>query len=255
MAIKYRTAGDWGAGTGADLNPEDVDENFWELAERLLALETNPPSPAEISNIEVVGTQMMIYLSNGDSYGPYTLPYLMFRSRGDWAPATNYSFLDLTTVAGRGLYFVNITHTSDATFDPDKEIGGEKVYTLVFGESAYVYRFGLFYPMRPGQGISGGSYMAAHLFVEQVTLPAGLAGSSARLRVAPTAELVFNIYDQDDTLLGNLTFAATETTGTFTFDDDWTADADDYVYFAPPSALDDTARDLMVTIAGTRTLT
>lgn len=256
MTIKYRTTdgAKWGAGKGANLTPGEVDENFWELVGRILALENDPPQAAEISNIEVVGTQMMIYLSNGDSYGPYTLPVAMFRFRGEWAPATNYVFMDLVTVQQKGLYFVNVTHTSDATFDPDKVISGESVYTLMFGELAYVYNFGLFYPMRPGQGISGGSYMAARLFEYAVGLSAGLPGSLAKLRVAPTADLTFDICDQDDNVLGDVTFAAGQRDGVFTFAAAWTGDVGDYVYIAPPVALDDTARDLMVTIVGTRIL-
>lgn len=254
MATIYRTTGAWGAGKGANLTPAEVDNNFWGIVQRVLAIETNPPSPAEISNIEVVGTQMMIYLSNGDSYGPYTLPYATFRFRGEWAPATNYVFMDIVTVRQKGLYFIDQTHTSDATFDPTKQLGGEDVYTLMFGELAYVYNFGLFYPMRPGQGIAAGGYMAARLFEYAVGLSAGLPGSLAKLRVAPAADLAFEILDQDDTSLGEIQFAAGERDGTFNFASNWSGDVGDYIYIAPPDTLDTDARDLMVTIVGTRIL-
>lgn len=256
MAIIYRTTdgAKWGSGKGANLTAGEVDNNFWDLAERTLALESNPPQAAEISNIEVIGSQMMIYLSNGDSYGPYTLPVAMFRFRGEWSPTTNYAFMDLVTVRQLGLYFVNQTHTSDDTFDPARQESGENVYTLMFGESSYVYNFGFFYPMRPGQGITSGGYMAARLFEYPVGLAAGLPGSLAKLRVAPAADLTFDICDKDDNVLGDITFAATETEGVFTFDNDWTGDVGDILYLAPPVSLDDDARDLMVTIVGTRIL-
>lgn len=256
MAITYRTTDGtkWGAGKGSNLTPTQVDINFWELAQRILELEENPPSAKDISNIEVIGSQMKIYLSDGTEFGPYTLPVAMFRYRGEWAPTENYVFMDLVTVPQRGLYFINVTHTSDAEFDPDKVISGESVYTLMFGELAYVYNFGVFYPMRPGQGISSGGYMAARLFEYGVILAAGLPGSLAKLRVAPTADLTFEIYDQDDTLLGDVTFPAGLTDGVFTFTDDWSGAVGDHVYFAPPAAIDDTARDLMITIVGIRVL-
>jgi len=254
MAITYRTAGDWGAGKGANLTPAEVDENFWEAIQRIISLEEDPPQAADISNIEVIGTQMKIYLSNGDEYGPYTLPYVMFRSRGEWVGGENYAFLDLVTVKGRGLYFVNVSHTADAEFDPSKQISGEDVYTLVFGESSYVYSFGIFYPMRPGQGIAADSYMAAHILAYAITLPAGLEGSVAKLRVAPAVDLVMNIFDQDATALGSITFSAGETDGVFAFDNEWVGEVGDYVYVAPPTVVDDAARDLMVTIVGSRNL-
>lgn len=256
MAMLYRTddPGKWGTGKGANLTPGEVDNNFWEIIQRLVSLETDPPEAASISNIEVIGTQMMIYLSDGTQYGPYTLPVASFRFRGKWIAGNTYTVLDLVTVKQSGLYRVNINHTADATFDPARTIGGNPVYTLVFGELAYVYNFGLFYPMRPGQGIASDSYMAARLFEYGVILSAGLPGSLAKLRVPPALDLSFPIRDQDDTDLGSIDFTAGNPVGTFTFDADWTGEIGDYVYVAPPDVIDDAARDLMVTIVGTRVM-
>lgn len=257
MSLLYRTTdpSKWGDGKSSDLTPGEVDNNFWELAQRTLDLETNLPQPAEISNILVIGSLMTIYLSNGNSFGPFTLPYVVFRSRGGWMPDTPYVFMDLVTVAGRGLYFVEIAHTSEAEFDPDMTIGGERVYTLMFGESAYLYSFGFFYPMRPGQGISSGGYMAAHLFSDVVTLDADLPGSVAKLRVAPAADMTFEIRDDSDALLGDVTFPAGETDGVLTFSSEWTSEVGSYVYLTPPASEDASARDLMITIRGRRVLT
>lgn len=254
MAIIFRTSdpAKWGAGKGSNLSPQEVDNNFFEIVQQIESLLANLPQPAEISNIEVIGTQMMIYLSNGDHYGPYTLPYVVYRYRGEWKPNETYSFLDMVTVKQRGLYFVNINHTSDAAFDPDRTINGNPVYTLMFGESAYIYDIGFFYPMRPGQGIGAGGYMAAHLLLRAITLPSGLPGSAAKLRIAPAADLSFAIKDQDGSSLGILTFSAGETDGVFTFNDDWQGEPGDYLYLAPPDALDDAARDLMVTLSAIR---
>lgn len=254
MPIVYRTPDDekWGSGKGSNLSASEVDNNFWQLAQRILAVETDPPSPAEISNIAVIGSQMMIYLGDGRSFGPFTLPYLLFRSRGDWADDINYMFMDIVTVHGRGMYFVNINHTSVAPFDPDRTIEGEKVYTLMFGENSTAYCISFFYPMKPGQGITDGSYMAAHLFALEVTMPAGLPGSLAKLRVAPAADLVLNIRNQAGDLLGTITFAAASTDGVISFASSFAAVPGNYICIEPPASLDSDARDLMVTLACSR---
>lgn len=79
----YRTAGPWGAGTGAgvggNLTPEQVDQNFWGHEQRIKSMEDNPPEPVNISNITVSGTQMTIYLEDSTAFGPFTLPQAAFR--------------------------------------------------------------------------------------------------------------------------------------------------------------------------------
>lgn len=74
MTITYRTAGDWGAGKGANLTPAEVDESFYSVELRLEALENYPPSPVEISNVTVSGSQLTFHLSDGGTFGPFTLP-------------------------------------------------------------------------------------------------------------------------------------------------------------------------------------
>lgn len=68
MAIIYRTTGAWGTGLGANLTAAQVDNNFYELAEAITALEENPTAPAEITNITQSGTVVTVHLSNGSSY-------------------------------------------------------------------------------------------------------------------------------------------------------------------------------------------
>ncbi|RWO39497.1 MAG: hypothetical protein EOS11_22145 [Mesorhizobium sp.] len=79
MTIVYRTAGAWGAGQGYNLTALQVDGNFYDLDQRIQAIEDNPPEPVNISNITVVGTQMTIYLEDATVFGPFTLPQANFR--------------------------------------------------------------------------------------------------------------------------------------------------------------------------------
>ncbi|TIN76786.1 hypothetical protein [Mesorhizobium sp.] len=79
MTVVYRTAGAWGAGQGYNLTALQVDGNFYDLDQRIQAIEDNPPEPVNISNITVTGTQMTIYLEDATVFGPFTLPQAHFR--------------------------------------------------------------------------------------------------------------------------------------------------------------------------------
>ena len=137
MTIIYRTSGAWGSGKGSNLTPAEVDANFYDLDGRVVSLETNPPVPAEISNIVVAGTQVTFYLSNGSQYGPYTLPRSRFAWRGYWSAATAYVGNDVFRYGGLGVYLVLEPHTSASTFDPDAVNGtGEPLYAKMMDETA-----------------------------------------------------------------------------------------------------------------------
>jgi hypothetical protein len=133
--LTFRTLGAWGAGKGANLAPNEVDSNFWSLAQEIFALQNNPAVPNGIATITVSGTQMTITLHDGTVLGPYTLPVLTFRWRGEWQASTGYAVLDVVTVANTGIYLVEIAHTSAATFDPNLLIGGLPAFLWLFGSS------------------------------------------------------------------------------------------------------------------------
>ncbi|RWN35781.1 hypothetical protein [Mesorhizobium sp.] len=79
MTLVFRTDGAWGVGQGYNLTALQVDGNFYDLDQRIQAIEDNPPEPVNISNITVVGTQMTIYLEDATVFGPFTLPQANFR--------------------------------------------------------------------------------------------------------------------------------------------------------------------------------
>lgn len=66
--IIYRTAGLWGAGKGVNLTAAEVDANFYDLEERLEALETYGASSETITNITSSGSTLTIYTSAGNEY-------------------------------------------------------------------------------------------------------------------------------------------------------------------------------------------
>lgn len=137
MDILFRTLGPWGPGVGRNLHAAEIDTNFWELGNAIVALQNNPIEPTGIESIAVNGTQMTIYLTNGEVMGPFTLPVLVFRWRGDWAADTTYAVLDVFTVPDDGIYMVIAAHTSGSEFDRLLvNEDGDPAYQQLFGSSS-----------------------------------------------------------------------------------------------------------------------
>ncbi|MDG4903223.1 hypothetical protein P9279_22185 [Mesorhizobium sp. WSM4962] len=123
MAPTYRRV------KGSNLTPDEVDDNFEGLDERLTEVENNPPAAVGISNITVVGTQMTIYLADATVLGPYTLPQANFRpsvvaeiSAATHTPALGdaNSYKRCTNAGG---CVVTVPLNADVPFPIDTELG------------------------------------------------------------------------------------------------------------------------------------
>ena len=133
MTQTYRTDdfARWGAGQGFNLSPQQVDINFWDLIQRMLAQEAKPPPAAAIAYFEIVGVMMYVHMTDGTVLGPYELPVAIFRDRGVWTTSTVYSKMDTFSING-GLYVVIFDHTSGTTFNPGANDGaGHDYYQLM----------------------------------------------------------------------------------------------------------------------------
>jgi hypothetical protein len=133
MTQTYRTDdfARWGAGQGFDLSPAQVDINFWDMVQRMIAQEARPDPAPGIDHFVISGINMYVHMTDGTVLGPYVLPVAVYRSRGDWQPETPYSALD-TVANNGGLYAVVIAHTSALTFDPGASDGsGNDYYSLM----------------------------------------------------------------------------------------------------------------------------
>lgn len=156
---------------------------------------------------------------------------------------------------------VLIDHTSPASpaeFDPnavDEDSGsptfGQPLYQFIFGDPADIYDMGFFFPGTPGQGIASGEAMFGHVFTRQILLAATLPLSVAKVRTAFTSSASFDIL-QNATTIGTLDFGPGDFLGTFDFPDDITFVAEDLLTFLPSATTDATAKELRVTIRGTR---
>ena len=134
MTLTFRTVGAWGAGKGSNLDPSEIDNNFWEIAQEIVALQNAASGAANgIASMTVNGTQMSIFLTDGTELGPFTIPVLTFRWRGEWQPSTSYAELDVVKVTGTGIFMVQVATTSNATFDATETAGDTLVYFQLFG--------------------------------------------------------------------------------------------------------------------------
>lgn len=141
MPLTYRTddAELWGTGKGAKLTSHEIDSNFWDLNIRLIQVEQNPATPNGITSIQVIGTQMTIFLADGTPQGPFTIPIAMIHYRGDWVTDFEYNELDIITVPDDGLYLVLLNHQSGETFDPNANNGvGSPLYRRLMPMSGSV---------------------------------------------------------------------------------------------------------------------
>ena len=75
MTTVYRTAGAWGAGSGADLTPAQVDTNFYDKETRITAIEAAGVAVG-VASITVSGDQMTVHMT--DAFNGGTI-YIAFR--------------------------------------------------------------------------------------------------------------------------------------------------------------------------------
>jgi len=246
--LVYRTDGPWGAGKGSNLTPAQADGNFYNLDQRVEAVETNPPAAISIADISVVGTQMTITLSNGTPLGPFTLPTLTWKWQGVWQPDPRAYAVNDVVVFDSGVYLVRVPHGAAATFDPARLIDGVQVYQQLIAPPGAYYDIAFFYPGIPGHGASAGSPMLAFRVGRVFYLPEGLVNSQAGFRVDPSATLTFSI-KKNGTEIGTWS-----SDGGFTFDEDVQFTAGDMLTVDPPTGLYDpeAARDFTITLAGVR---
>lgn len=128
MAVIYRTSGPWGAGKGANLVAAEVDGNFYDVDQRVVALEDNMPDVANgIAFFSVSGNLFNVHMTNGTIQGPFALPQIAWNFVGDWTPSTAYNANDVVTVNGT-VYLVLANHVSAATFDAGANDGAGHDY-------------------------------------------------------------------------------------------------------------------------------
>jgi hypothetical protein len=245
----------WGAGVERRLTSLEVDENFFEVIERIIALEENPIQPMEIQSIEVDGTEMTITLSDGlTTFGPFELPQAAFNFVGDYAPG-EYSRMDVF-LEDQGMYLVLEDHEAPTEFNPLLTVGPSPCYQLIFPYPTF-FLPGFFVPGMPGYGIDPDRPIFQYVFDRDVYWPAetteDVPGEAyADIPEDETPGITFPIA-KNGVLVGSLTFGPGENVGVFErdSDDDIQFTRGDRLSFLNPLGTGGVTsmRDLSVTLA------
>lgn len=226
--MKFVTDGAWGTGLARVLNPDEIDTNFWELLSSLNNLIANPLQPVYVVSIAIEANALTFNMSDGSTFGPLYIPTPAFHWRDEWTPDTFYQQMDVTKVTGVGLYFVLLNHLSGATFDKTIQVSGNPALLEMFAFAPapnLVYDIGFRYPgvlsLFPGSI----AYIYEEPLVRKILLPvdAGpIASHQAYLDTpASSSNQIFNIFE-NDSIIGNITFAIGANIGIITLSADTT---------------------------------
>lgn len=256
MAVVYRTDGAWGSGLGRVLTAAEVDANFYSLVQRVLALESTPPTPISIESIDYAAGGITITMNDATTFGPFVIPVASFNYRDMWQNNTLYHYLDLVNVPTIGLFLVLVEHTSPvlpATFDRDAVDGDlNDLYRQISGvpqDIAYDFAMNVI-----GSIPNDSSPMQIFLADRAVELPAGLTGSKAYLLTDVTTQTLVMPIELNGVQVGTITFApgGSANVGVFAMAATHTLAAGDRLVVRAPGLLDATAADLAITIKGIR---
>lgn len=124
MTIVYVTTGAWGAGTGTPNSAAQVDGNFYDLDQRVVALNADLAEGKRIDTVTYSSNAMTFHYTDGTTQ-VIPLPVATFTYVGQWTNGTPYAPGHLFT-AGNGFYQVLEPHTSPpwpAPFDPEATDG------------------------------------------------------------------------------------------------------------------------------------
>src|SRR4051812_29840759 len=203
MAMKWRTTGAWGTTFGADLSPTQIDNNFWELSQRITILEEDPPPARGIDSIDVTLDQITFVMTDYSIEGPFTIPTAIPSDIGNWVALTAMSRFKFFHNAG-STYLSLRTHTTAATFDPARTDGpGLEYYALIMAAPAQPYDVTIYYGLNSPVD---GSLLVQPVVVRQFWLTADFSGSSAYLDIATSVQtLVFALW-QNTVQIGTITF-------------------------------------------------
>lgn len=121
----------WGVGEGR-LPSLSVDRNFWDLDQRIDALENPASDPKAITSVTSTDGTFTVHYNDASTDGPFALPFPTFTVLGPWTPLTLYSQPGSFVTFGGKTYLIEYPHTSAATFDAGANDGlGHDFYSLV----------------------------------------------------------------------------------------------------------------------------
>jgi len=120
MTIVYVTTGPWGTGTGAPNSAAQVDGNFYDLDQRVVALVGDIEEGTRIDYVTYTSNSMTFHYTNGTTQ-VIPLPVATLQYVGTWLNSTPYVRGQVFSAAN-GFYQVlmdHITPAYPAAFDPN----------------------------------------------------------------------------------------------------------------------------------------
>jgi hypothetical protein len=251
LDIKFRTNNPplWSAYSGNRLPNTIADQNMYNIKVAIEELQTDRPSPDEISAITTFGLSWVVSFDSGREI---TVPVqvLQWRWRGIWQAGAPYQAFDGFMVEGVGLFSVNIDHTAALSFDPDRQIGGEPVYNAIYRDgtaanSAVIYDVGFSYG--PKLADNFGDKLWEFTSVRAYKIP--ITGHVARLDIAPSTQDQTIPLFYGATQIGTITFEIGETQGDILISSETNVAYNEVFSVGKPVDADATAAGLSVTFA------
>lgn len=206
--IIFVTSGAWGSGTGAPLSAAQVDGNFYDLDQRVLALADLEGKGIE--SVTYTSNSMTLHFTDGTSQ-VIPLPIASLTFVGEWLNSTPYVRGNMFSFRGLGIYQVlqdHVTPDVPAPFDPNATDGdGNPLYALWMPLRDVNYDAVIFVPgpiqRAPGELLFQG------IVNRDMVLPAGNAKAYAQLDIGNSgATAAVLSIEMNGTEIGTITFPA-----------------------------------------------
>ncbi|HMF26165.1 MAG TPA: hypothetical protein VKG24_29155 [Pseudolabrys sp.] len=212
MTIVYVTTGAWGSGTGTPNSAAQVDGNFYDVDQRIVALNADLAEGKRIDTVTYTSSSMTFHFTDGTTQ-VIPLPVATLQYAGEWQNSTPYTRSNLVTVKGLGLYQVLEDHTTPAPpapFDPtatDGSTDNNPLYGLWVPISDVNYDAAIFVPGTIQRG--AGELFFAGIANRTMRLNNGSAHAYAYLDVgvATGTNVVLSI-EKNRVQIGTITFTA-----------------------------------------------
>lgn len=151
MTIVYVTTGAWGAGTGTQNSAAQVDGNFYDVDQRVVALQADIDEGKRIDYVAYTDVDMTFHFTDGSTQ-VIPLPVMELQYVGEWSNSTPLTRANLFSAHGLGFYQVledHITPDPPAAFDPnatDDSTDQNPLYQLWFPLRDINYDAAIFVP-------------------------------------------------------------------------------------------------------------
>jgi len=211
MTVIYVTSGAWGAGVGAPLSAADVDGNFYDLDQRIVALNADLDEGKRIESVTYTSNSMTFHFTDGTTQ-VIPLPIATLEFVGEWTNSTPYTRGHMISGGGLGIFQVLQDHTTPAppaTFDPNATADGDPLYQLWMPLRDVNYDAAVF--------VSGsimrdaGALLFQGIANRSMRLPAGTEACFAFLEAgndgAGATDVILSI-QKNSTEIGTITFPA-----------------------------------------------